>query len=208
MEQLQGYADVMVERSVDTTKRWTDGETADVQDGMMTFLLAGHETTALTLTYVLDLLTRNPDATRALHDELGDVLDGKPAFGDLRDLTYTEGIVKEATRLYPPADEIRRQPTSDVTFGDYRVPEGSLIVLPTWVLHCDERFWDDPENSGRNAGRKALTGPSTPSSRLVVVHAAASASSSPRWRRNSSWLPSPGTGRSSGRTRNSTSRRR
>ncbi|MFC7082356.1 cytochrome P450 [Halorussus caseinilyticus] len=116
-----------------------------IRDEMMTFLLAGHETSALTLTYSLHLLSQNPDVARRLREELDEVIDGKPEFEDALSLSYTESVVKEAMRLYPPAHELRRAPKTDVTFGDYLVPEGSLVILPTWVLHRDERFWDDPE---------------------------------------------------------------
>lgn len=116
-----------------------------IRDEMLTFILAGHETTALTLTYVFDLLTRHPDAADALRSELDDVLDSRPTFEDVFELEYTERIVEEAMRLYPPAHEIRRESVTDVTFGEYRVPAGSLIVLPTWVLHRDDRYWDAPE---------------------------------------------------------------
>ncbi|UPW01556.1 cytochrome P450 [Halorussus gelatinilyticus] len=116
-----------------------------IRDEMLTFLFAGHETTALTLTYVWDLLSRNPDAEARLHDELAEVVDGRPTIEDVFEFEYAEAVVKEAMRLYPPAHEIRREPAEAVTFGEYEVPEGSMVLLPTWVLHRDDRFWDDPE---------------------------------------------------------------
>jgi len=125
----------------------SDTEMADeqIRDEMVTFLIAGHETTALSLTYTLDLLSRNPAPRRQLVDELDRTLSGRPTIEDVFAFEYTEAVVKEAMRLYPPAYEIRRQPSSAVEFGDYVVPEGALLVLPVWVLHRDERFWDDPE---------------------------------------------------------------
>ena len=116
-----------------------------IRDEMLTFLFAGHETTALSLTFFWDLLTRNPDAAARVREELDETLEGRPGFGDLPSLQYTEAAIQEAMRLYPPAHEIRREPAEDVEIGGYRVPEGSLLVLPTWVLHRDERFWEDPE---------------------------------------------------------------
>ncbi|MFC4450759.1 cytochrome P450 [Halorussus aquaticus] len=116
-----------------------------IRDEMLTFLFAGHETTALTLTYIWDLLSRNPDAETRLHEELADVVDERPTIEDVFEFEYAEAVVKEAMRLYPPAHEIRRSPAEAVTFGDYAVPEESLLVMPTWVLHRDERFWDDSE---------------------------------------------------------------
>ena len=116
-----------------------------IRDEMVTFLFAGHETTALALTYCWDLLSRTPHAARQFHAELDETLAGPPTVEDLFDLTYTKQIVKETLRLYPPAHEIRREPVEDVDVGGYTIPEGSLVVLPTWVLHHDDRFWDDPE---------------------------------------------------------------
>lgn len=124
-----------------------DSEMSDeqIRDEMVTFLFAGHETTALTLTYIWDLLTRNPDTVSRLHDELDTTLScDTPTIGDLPALDYTEAVVNEAMRLYPPAHEVRREPIEDVSVGGYTIPEGSLIVLPTWVMHRDTRFWDDP----------------------------------------------------------------
>lgn len=108
-----------------------DHEMSDelICDEMMTFLMAGHDTTALTMTFVLDQLSRNPGVAKRLRDELDGVLDGEPGFDDLPELSYTEKIVKETMRLYPAAHEVRREPVRDVYFGDYRVPEGALILL-------------------------------------------------------------------------------
>jgi len=126
-----------------------DSDTAmadeQVRDEMLTFLIAGHETTALTLTYTLDLLSRTPEAERRLHEELRTVVDGRPTIEDVFAFEYAEAVVKEAMRLYPPAYEIRREPSEPVVFGDFSVPEGSLLLLPVWVLHRDDRFWDAPE---------------------------------------------------------------
>ncbi|MEF8786881.1 MAG: cytochrome P450, partial [Haloarculaceae archaeon] len=123
----------------------TEMSDAQIRDEMMTFLFAGHETTALSLTFTWDLLSRNPEAADRLRTELDETLDGRPTIEDVFELDYTEAIVRESMRLYPPAHEIRRQPADDVEIAGYHVPEGSLVVLPTWVLHRDERYWDDPE---------------------------------------------------------------
>ncbi|WP_340097784.1 cytochrome P450 [Salinibaculum salinum] len=124
-----------------------DTEMSDeqIRDEMMTFLFAGHETTALSLTFTWDLLSRNPGAADRLRAELDETLDGRPTIEDVFELDYTEAVVRESMRLYPPAHEIRRQPADDVEIAGYRVPKGALVVLPTWVLHRDGRYWDDPE---------------------------------------------------------------
>jgi cytochrome P450 len=120
--------------------------TKQVRDEMVTFLFAGHETTAVALTYIWDLLSRNPEAETQLHDELDTVLGtSPPTIADLPALDYTENIVKEAMRLYPPVPELRRTPTESVTIDGYSIPTESLIVLPIWVMHRDERFWEKPD---------------------------------------------------------------
>jgi cytochrome P450 len=126
----------------------TDAAMSDkqIRDEMMTFLLAGHETTALSLTYIFDLLSRNSDVEARLHEELETTLNGnRPTIADLSNFEYTERIVKEAMRLYPPAHELRRKATETVTIDSYTIPAGAVLVLPTWVMHRDERFWNDPE---------------------------------------------------------------
>lgn len=78
-----------------------------IRDQMITFLFAGHETTALTLTSNWDLLSRTPEAERQLHKEHDAVLGGdSPTAAALPDLVYTEQVVREALRFYPPAHEI------------------------------------------------------------------------------------------------------
>jgi cytochrome P450 len=147
--------DIVDERRASDTDRddllsmLLDSETAmddkQIRDEMFTFLFAGHETTAVTLTFTLDLLTRNPSAAARLREEVDAVVDGRPEMTDVFEFEYVEAAVKEAMRLYPVAHEIRREPVEDVTFGDYRVPEGALVVLPSSVLHRDGRFWDAPD---------------------------------------------------------------
>jgi cytochrome P450 len=124
------------------------GEQTDqqIRDEMMTMLLAGHDTTALTLTYVWYLLAEHPDAEARFHDELDEVLGGDPpTAADVDDLAYTDRVIQEAMRLYPPVYAIFREPQVDVKLGGYRVPEGSAVLLPQWVVHRSPRFWDDPE---------------------------------------------------------------
>ncbi|WP_416838208.1 cytochrome P450 [Haloferax sp. DFSO52] len=123
------------------------GEQTDenLRDELMTMLLAGHDTTALTLTYAWYLLSQHPEAEAKLHRELDDVLGGRtPTYEDVRQLEYTERVLNESMRLYPPVYVMFREPKVDVRLGGYRVPEGSAIMLPQWVVHRSERWWDDP----------------------------------------------------------------
>ncbi|PSP77734.1 cytochrome P450 [Halobacteriales archaeon QS_1_68_20] len=116
-----------------------------LRDEMVTFLMAGHESSAVSLTYALDLLTRNPDKEQAMLDELDEVIDGTaPTFEELRQLEYTENVVKEALRMYPPVFSIPRQPLETVEVDGYEVPEGSIFSINVWGIHHDERWYDDP----------------------------------------------------------------
>lgn len=124
------------------------GETMDVElvrDEVRTLLLAGHETTALALTFTLFCLAQNPAAEEKLVAELDDVLGGgQPSMADAAQLPYTEKVVDESMRLYPPVHGILRQAETDVELGGYTIPEGATVSLNQWTLHRDPRFYDDP----------------------------------------------------------------
>jgi len=113
---------------------------------MMTLFLAGHETTANALTWTWYLLSQNPAVEARLTDELHRVLRGRPPQAvDLQLLPYTEMVVRESLRLYPPAPGFAREPIEDVLIGGYKIPRGSLITVSTYALHRDPRLFDDPE---------------------------------------------------------------
>ncbi|PSP55557.1 cytochrome P450 [Halobacteriales archaeon QS_1_67_19] len=116
-----------------------------VRDELMTMLFAGHETTALALTYTWYLLGRNPEKARTLREELDAELDGPPTAEDLPALDYTEAVVKESMRVYPPVPMIPREAETDVEIAGYRVPEGEMVACPQVVAHHDDRWWNDPE---------------------------------------------------------------
>ena len=117
-----------------------------LRDEVMTFLIAGHETTALALSWSWHLLGHYPDSERQLHNELDRVLRGRtPEFSDLRNLPYVERIIKEAMRLYPPAWSLARTVVKEFEIGGYRIPAGANVVMSTWVMHRDPRYFPDPE---------------------------------------------------------------
>jgi cytochrome P450 len=117
-----------------------------LRDELMTILLAGHDTTALSLTYSWYLLAQNSEAEARLHAELDEVLDGDPpTASDVRELDFTERVIQESMRLYPPVYAIFREPQVDVWLGGYRVPAGSLVMLPQWGVHRDPHWYDEPE---------------------------------------------------------------
>lgn len=115
-----------------------------LRDELLTFLFAGHETTATALTFTWFSLAQNPEVEAKLAAELDTVLDGPPTFGDLSDLQYTEAVLLESMRLYPPVPTIPREPTDGVTLGGYQIPAGATVAPSQWVIHRDEQWWDDP----------------------------------------------------------------
>ena len=117
-----------------------------VRDEAMTLFLAGHETTALTLSWVWYLMATHPDAEQRLWTELDQVLAGRtPTVDDWPKLKYTEWIALESMRLYPPAYVIGREAIADCVIGGYAVPRGTTMMLPQWVVQRDPRFFDEPD---------------------------------------------------------------
>ncbi|HEY8672039.1 MAG TPA: cytochrome P450 [Terriglobales bacterium] len=117
-----------------------------LRDEVLTFLLAGHETTALALSWTWHLLSQSPEVERRLHDELSRVLNGRvPAFTDLTSLLYTERVIKESMRLFPPAWGVARTVISGFELRGYRIPAGANIVMSAWVMQRDPRYFSDPE---------------------------------------------------------------
>ena len=117
-----------------------------LRDEMMTMLLAGHDTTALTLTYTWFLLSEHPEAERRVQAEVDEVVgDDRPGMDQVREFEYLDWVINEAMRLYPPVFTIFREPTATVDLGGYQVEAGSTVMLPQWGVHRSERYWDDPE---------------------------------------------------------------
>jgi cytochrome P450 len=116
-----------------------------LRDEAVTLLLAGHETTALALSWTFYLLSRNPRVDAALADELLTVLGNRPpAPADLPALRYAENVVREAMRLFPPAYGIGREAVADCEVGGYYVPAGTTIFMSSWVMQRDPRWFNDP----------------------------------------------------------------
>lgn len=117
-----------------------------LRDEIMTFLLAGHETTAVSLSWTWYLLSQHSEAAEKLRQELHHVLGGRtPQLEDLTCLPYTEKVVKESMRLYPPAWSLARTTAKEIEIGGYRVPVGANVVMSPWILQRDPRFFDHPE---------------------------------------------------------------
>jgi len=136
---LQRLLDARDERG----ERMSDDQ---LREEVMTLFLAGHETTANALTWTWYLLAQNPEAEAKLAAEIDAVLVGRaPTLADLARLPYTEMVVKESMRLYPPAWGIGRRALQEFELGGYRIPAGTNVFIMQWLTHRDARFFPDPE---------------------------------------------------------------
>jgi cytochrome P450 len=118
---------------------------AEIGDEVATFLLAGHETTANTLSWTMALLSAYPSARQRLEAELDSVLgDRDPEAGDADKLPWTRAVVAEAMRLYPPAWTIERNALAEDNVAGTVVPAGSLVAIPPYLIHRHPDFWADP----------------------------------------------------------------
>jgi cytochrome P450 len=117
-----------------------------LRDEVMTFLLAGHESTSIVLTWAWYLLAQHPEVEATLHAELDEVLGGRlPDYADRSRLPYTEAVFQEALRLYPPIWSFARIATRTVEVEGIRVPKGWRVAVSPWVIHRDRRFFADPD---------------------------------------------------------------
>jgi cytochrome P450 len=122
--------------------RMTDEQ---LRDEVMTFLLAGHETTALALSWALYLLSQSAGAEEKLHEEVDRMLARRlPNIFDLPSLTFVDSILKETMRLYPPAWSVARTVIADFELEGYRIPAGANIVMSQWIMHRNPRFFSEP----------------------------------------------------------------
>ncbi len=109
-------------------------------------LIAGHETTANALTWTWYLLSKHPKVERQLHAEVRDVLgDREPTLEDLKRLEYTQAVFEEAMRLYPPIWTQSRTAVEDDSIGGIHLPAGSVVMLCSYAVHRNARYWENPE---------------------------------------------------------------
>lgn len=117
-----------------------------LRDEVLTIVLAGHETTANALAWTLYLLAQHPGILQRLQAEVAAVLADRPAtLADLAHLPYTEMVIKEGLRLYPPAWSFARQAIEAVQIGDYHIPADAGVMLSPYVVHRHPDFWEDPD---------------------------------------------------------------
>jgi cytochrome P450 len=117
-----------------------------LRDEVVTLLLAGHETTALALSFALYLLDRHPEVEAKLVRELEQVLGERPpGIDDLRRLTYADAVIRETLRLYPPAWAIGREVTARCRIAGHDVEPKTQLWMAQWVVHRDARYFANPE---------------------------------------------------------------
>jgi cytochrome P450 len=118
----------------------------EVRDQAITIFTAGHETTAMAMTWTWYLLSQHPVEEAKLHSELHRVLGGRaPNSDDLSKLAYTRMVLEESMRLYPPVHTIAREALADDTLAGRHVPKGSNVLIAPWVLHRHQQLWRSPE---------------------------------------------------------------
>lgn len=133
---------LMAARDEETGKGLSDLE---LRDEVMTFLLAGHETTAHALTWTLWLLASSGQTWRRIHHEIDEVLGDRPAtVGDLPALTWTRAVVDEGLRLYPPAYETERSPIERDVIDGHELTARDVVIVSQWVTHRHPDVWDRP----------------------------------------------------------------
>ena len=117
-----------------------------VRDEAMTLFLAGHETTALALSWTWYLLAGHPEVEEKLQAEVDGVLAGRvPTFEDLPRLKYAEKVIQESMRYYPPVYLIGREAIDECVIGGFRVKRGTTLLMSQWLIHRDPRFFEQPE---------------------------------------------------------------
>jgi cytochrome P450 len=137
-------------------KRMTDSQ---LRDEVMTIFLAGHETTANALTWTFYLLSEYPSVEAKLYEELKTILNNRngtkydmnsqalrvPTVEDISKLEYTEKVVRESMRLYPPAWTLGRQAINDYSVDGYVIPAKSIILMSQYVMHRNPKYFPEPE---------------------------------------------------------------
>jgi len=134
---------LMEAKDEETNDHMTDEQ---IRDEVITFFIAGHETTTLALTWTLYLLGKNPEIENKFHEEIKTTIQGRlPEAADYQSLHLTKNIFKESLRLYPPAWTFARETMEDVTIRDYHFPKGSVLWTITYLVHHDEKYFHHPE---------------------------------------------------------------
>jgi cytochrome P450 len=116
---------------------------AELMDEAITVFLAGHETTAIALSFALWLLAGNPAAQERARDEVA-ALGRDPTTADVARLPFVSAVVKETMRLYPPAWAVAREVKAPLSVSGFALPVGAQVVVSPWIVHRDPRWWAEP----------------------------------------------------------------
>jgi len=117
-----------------------------LRDELLTILLAGHETTASTLSWAWYLIDQHPEVGERMREEAAEVLgDRLPVLDDLHRLPYTTMVIQETMHLYPPVWALTRRAVAADEVGGYRVPAGADVMICPYTLHRHPGFWPDPQ---------------------------------------------------------------
>ena len=136
--------DLLLQGEDPKTKRRMN--TAELRDNLLTFIVAGHETTALTLAWSLYLMGFDQTTQEKARTEAQSVLQGRAATGsDIDNLPYIRQIIEEALRLYPPAGIISRSARRPDTLGGREIRTGDTVMIPIYALGRNKLLWDDPD---------------------------------------------------------------
>ncbi len=117
----------------------------EVFDNVMTFVFAGHETTANALAWTLYLLSQFPDADAQVASEVRGIDDARIASGDLPELPFTRAVLEESMRLYPPAPFVSREAVAADTVGGIAIRPRTSVLISTWILHRHRLLWERPD---------------------------------------------------------------
>ena len=129
-------------QDADTGERMTD---AQLRDEVLTFFLAGYETTSLALAWILDFLTHHPHVMDTLRAEVDRTLAGRtPSFADLAALPYTRAVIQESMRLRSPAWWFPRTAIADDAIDGFAIPAGTNVAILAHAIHHHPGIWDDP----------------------------------------------------------------
>jgi len=157
----------------------------ELRDEILTVILAGYETVANALTWTFYLLSQNPEIERRLQTEIDTALDGRnPTLDDVPRLRYTEMVLAESMRLYPPAWAMGRRALNDFSLGPWRFPARTTVLMSQYILHRDPRYWHQPlaflperfsvEQQSVGAGRapSGANSPATSTAYIPVIKSA------------------------------------
>ena len=133
----------MLAEDEETGERMDDKQ---IRDELMTFMIAGHDTTSNLLAWTFYLLSKHPDVRRKLEREIDEAIEGHiPSLSEVRELEYLEMVIDESLRLFPPAWTIEREPIDDDEIGGYHVPAGSVVIVGPYFVHHNPDVWPNPE---------------------------------------------------------------